>query len=524
MKLDRPIRNLLLILGDQLNEDSSLFHDYDPEQDLLWMAENLEEATYVWSHKIRLVLFFSAMRHFRDLQQSKNRTILYHTIEDPSSRDQGNTFEELLNSDVSSLKPSRIRVVKPGDLRVEKMLCSVSDHHQIPLDILDDTHFYLRPADFTEYSRGKKNLVMEHFYRAQRKRFDILMDEEGQPEGGEWNYDKQNRERFGKDGPGSIPPAPECMPDSCTRDVIEVVEKHFPDHPGTTDSFDWPVTSADAKRALEDFIDNRLPFFGKFEDAMWQNEHLLYHSRLSALLNLKLLNPRTCVDAAVEAFHQEKVPLNSVEGFVRQILGWREFIRGIYFQEMPEYAEANALECEPLDVPTFFWDGETDMACVKDSMKSVLEQAWSHHIPRLMVLGQFAMLLGVHPYKFHEWHMAMYADAIDWVSLPNTLGMSQFGDGGVVGSKPYCASGNYIHKMSNYCKDCPYTYNKAHGENACPFTTLYWDFLDRHQEDFTSNPRMKFQMANLKRKNPEDLQKIKEQAASLRQQLDPKSD
>ncbi|MDF3129135.1 cryptochrome/photolyase family protein [Kiritimatiellaeota bacterium B1221] len=522
MQKNAPIRNLLIILGDQLNEDSRLFDNYDPDHDLLWMAETQEESTHVWCHKIRLVLFFSAMRHFRDAQTRQNRKIRYHELQADPVSDRGGNFNEILSADLQELKPQKIQVVLPGDFRVTEMLQSAANSAGIELEILPDRHFYVSPEEFSDYSRGRKNLVMEPFYRMQRKRFGILMDSGDQPEGGEWNYDAENRGKFGKQGPKDLPPPPQIRLDSRTKEVIALVEKRFAEHPGETDSFDWPVTREDAKACLHDFILHRLPLFGKYEDAMWKGGSPLYHSRLSALLNLKLLNPRECVDAAIAAYQNNRAPLNSVEGFVRQLLGWREFIRGIYFQEMPEYAEMNALACEKVNVPTFFWDGKTDMACVADTMHSVLKTAWSHHIPRLMVLGQFSLLLGVHPYHFHAWHMAMYADAIDWVSLPNTLGMSQYGDGGIVGSKPYCASGNYINKMSNYCSQCKYHYKAAHGENACPFTTLYWDFLDRHQQALSKNHRMGFQLNNLKRKSDADLKKIRKHADVLRQKCESK--
>lgn len=520
MTTPSPIRNLVLVLGDQLDHSSVLFDTFDPKQDLIWMAENNTEATHVWCHKIRLVLFFSAMRHFRDAQIDVGRKVRYHELNEDPKQDKGIDYKEFLQADLKELCPEKILVVSPGDMRVEHLLKEAAEEAGIELSILEDTHFYVTRSMFCDHTKGRKTLIMEHFYREQRKRFEILVDDKGKPEGGSWNYDDQNREKFGKQGPGDLPSPPDFKPNSVTSVVIKLVEKRFEDHPGKLDSFDWPVTREGALKALDDFIEHRLPKFGTYEDAMWQEEALLYHSRLSALMNLKLLNPRECVDAAVNAYHKGNAPLNSVEGFVRQILGWREFIRAIYFQEMPSYADRNALQCADRDVPTFFWDGETDMACVKDCMNSVITTAWNHHIPRLMVLGQFSLLLGVHPYKFHEWHMAMYADAIDWVSLPNTLGMSQFGDGGIVGTKPYCASGNYINKMSNYCKGCRYNFKEAHGENACPFTTLYWDFLNRHQQAFSKNRRMVFQMKNLERKPDEELKKIRIQADGLREKID----
>ncbi len=267
-----------------------------------------------------------------------------------------------------------------------------------------------------------------------------------------------------------------------------MVSQRFADHPGKVERFDLPVTRAQAIQSLKDFVSHRLPHFGDFQDAMWHGTSFLYHSRLSHAINLHLLSPREVVEAAIEAFDQGQVELSCVEGFVRQILGWREYVRGVYWREMPSYAERNSLGCSvEQQVPTFFWDGETEMACVRDSMRLLIDTAYAHHIQRLMVLGLYSQLLGVHPRAFHEWHMAMYADAVDWVSLPNALGMSQFGDGGLMATKPYCASGNYIDGMSNYCKGCRYKPKQATGDDACPFTTLYWDFLDRHQQQLRSN-------------------------------------
>jgi deoxyribodipyrimidine photolyase-related protein len=293
------------------------------------------------------------------------------------------------------------------------------------------------------------------------------------------------------------------------------VQERWPDHPGTLEGFAEAVTPEQAREALADFIRERLPSFGDHQDALWEGEPFLYHSRLSAALNLKLLDPRDCIEAAEDAWRAGEAPLNAVEGFVRQILGWREYVRGIYWHFMPDYASRNALECDDVDVPGFYWTGETRMACVADALRNVLEHGYAHHIQRLMVLGLFAQLLGVHPYRFHEWHMALYLDAVDWVSLPNTLGMSQYGDGGLVGTKPYCASGRYIQRMGNHCGGCRYDPGTAVGEEACPFTTLYWDFLARHRERLDGNRRMKFQLANLDRKDPDELSRIQERARTL---------
>jgi deoxyribodipyrimidine photolyase-related protein len=318
-----------------------------------------------------------------------------------------------------------------------------------------------------------------------------------------------------------VPTGPlEVKPDAISREVIDLVEEKFAGHPGRTDDFALPVTRRQALRFLRHFVEHLLPEFGRYEDAMWHEQPFLHHSRLSVLLNLKLLNPRECVDAAIAALQDGSAPLNSVEGFVRQILGWREFVRGVYWLHMPEYVDRNFFQLAR-ELPSFFWDGKTEMRCVADSMSMVLRFAYAHHIHRLMVLGNFSLLWGADPRLFHNWHMAMYADAVDWVSLPNTLGMSQYGDGGVVGTKPYISSGNYINKMSNYCGGCKFNFRKRTGDDACPFTTLYWEFLDRNHAALKGNPRMKFPVKNLEklRKDaPEELAAIRQKADQLREQ------
>jgi deoxyribodipyrimidine photolyase-related protein len=517
--MNASCRNLVLILGDQLDADSAVFETFDPDQDRLWMAENAEEASYVWSHKIRLAFFFSCMRHFRDEQRNLGRTVEYHELTADGRQDSGRGFSDILKSSVRDLRPEKLIWVLPGDHRVATTLEKTANEMELPYEVLPDHHFYTTPEEFEGYARGRKNLVMEYFYRGLRKRFDVLVDKDGKPEGGDWNYDSENRETFGRQGPEDLPPPPGIEPDELTKGVIDMVEKRFADHPGNVEGFDYPVTREQAASELRNFIRHRLPNFGTYEDAMWRGESSLYHSRLSAVMNNKLLPARECVAQAVKAYENGEAPLNSVEGYVRQILGWREFIRGIYWHEMPGYAERNALHTGDTDVPKFFWDGDTDMACVSDCMASVLNHAWAHHIPRLMVLGQFSLLLGVHPYRFHEWHMAMYVDAIDWVSLPNTLGMSQYGDGGIVGTKPYCASGNYIRKMGNHCTSCKYNPAHATGEDACPFTTLYWDFLDRHRKSFDGNRRMTFQMKNLERKDEDTMKEIRCKARTIKSTL-----
>ncbi len=510
------MRNLILVLGDQLDHSSAAFDGFDTQNDVVWMAEVEDESTHVWCHKLRIAFFLSAMRHFRNELIESDRPIEYHELSTDPANDRGKSFVEILRLDIKRLKPERLLVVEPGDWRVRQQLQTVADACSIPLEIRVDRHFYCSVEEFAEYAEGRKSLLLEFFYRDMRKKHNVLMDNR-QPEGGQWNFDHDNRESFDKSGPGQLPQRETFHPDGTTREVIRMVQDRFPGHPGSLDHFVLPVTRQQATIFLKNFIDNILPQFGLWEDAMWTDEAFLYHSRLSAPLNLRLLNPRECVDAAVEACRSGKAPLNSVEGFVRQILGWREFIRGVYWLRMPEYSDMNHFDHQ-LSLPSFFWDGETEMNCVRQSMQHVLQHGYSHHIHRLMVLGNFAQLWGVHPRLFHEWHMAMYLDAIDWVSLPNTLGMSQYGDGGIVGTKPYCSSGNYINKMSNFCSDCRFDYKKRVGDDACPFTTLYWEFMDRHYDLLKENPRMKFPVSNVSRMRnvPGELAEIRNRAEELR--------
>ena len=516
------VRNLILVLGDQLDTQSAAFDGFDKSKDLVWMAEVAEENTHVWCHKLRIAYFLAAMRHFRKHLVLRNIEVRYHELTAEPADDRGSSFSEVLELDVKELAPARLVVVEPGDWRVRETLKAAADSLGIELEIRPDSHFFCSVDEFQGWADGKKSLVMEFFYRWMRKKHDVLMEPDGKPVGGQWNLDHDNRESFGKSGPSESHAPKTFKSDEMTQDVINLVEQRFADHPGSLENFLLPVTRRQSLSMLRHFIEYTLPNFGRFEDAMWTDEAFLYHSRLSAPLNLKLLDPRECVTAAVIAYRNGAASLNSVEGFVRQILGWREFVRGIYWREMPDYADLNFLEHSG-DVPSFFWDGDTDMECVRQSMQHVINHGYSHHIHRLMVLGNLAQLLGVHPVKFHEWHMAMYVEAVDWVSLPNTLGMSQFGDGGIVGTKPYCSTGNYINKMSPFCKNCRFDYRKRTGDDACPFTTLYWDFLDRQYDQLKDNQRMTFAMKNLEKRRADsaEIDGIRERANEIQDKFTP---
>jgi deoxyribodipyrimidine photolyase-related protein len=504
-------RHLIIILGDQLNLDALALEGFDPRQDSLFMAEVPEESTKVWSSKARIAVFLSAMRHFRATVDARAWPIWYHTLDEAPIYE---TLADALNASIDALQPQNLRVTAPGEFQILQTLRQTARDHHLTLEVLDDRHFLTTVRDFAHFAEGRKELRMEFWYRALRKRFDILM-EAGEPVGGQWNFDSANRKSFGKSGPGGQPPPRGFPPDFITQGVIQTIERHFPDHPGDLQGFDWPVTAEDAEQALEDFLTHRLPAFGPYEDAMWTEEPWLFHSRLSMALNLKLLDPRRIIREVEGRYRSGQVPLESAEGYIRQIIGWREYVRGLYWTRMPEYLTLNALGAEE-DLPAFFWTGETDLACLRHCLSQSLSLGYAHHIQRLMVIGLYTLLFGVRPQAVHEWFLAIYVDAVEWVELPNTLGMSQYGDGGLLGSKPYVASGKYIERMSNYCQGCSFDPGERLGSKACPYTTLYWDFLLRHEQRLEAHPRMSLQLRNLTRLSEAEKMGIRRQAEAHR--------
>ncbi len=401
-----------------------------------------------------------------------------------------------------------------GGWRVLQCIKAEAEVNGLPLDIREDRHFFSSIREFAAHAKGRKSLRMEYFYREQRRRHHVLMQSD-EPVGGQWNFDAANRDAFSAAGPGMVPPRTIFEPDAVTLEVIALVDNRFARHPGRLDGFAWPVTREQALQSLQAFIRERLPLFGRYQDAMWPGNPWLYHSHLSAALNLKLLNPRELVAAAEAAHREGHAPLASVEGFIRQIIGWREYVRGVYWTQMPEYLERNALAAQE-NLPAWYWTGGTDMACLRDALAQTLAHGYANHIQRLMVTGLYALMLGVQPKQVHAWYLAVYVDAVEWVVLPNTLGMSQYADGGVMGSKSYIATGKYIQRMSPHCKGCRYDPAQRSGESACPFTTLYWDFLMRHQASLTKNPRMALQVKNVARLTDLQKQAVNERAAAIR--------
>jgi deoxyribodipyrimidine photolyase-related protein len=508
------LRTLVLVLGDQLDLEASAFDGFDPQTDAVWMAEVADESTHVWSSQPRTALFLAAMRHFALALQAAGRPLQYTRLDMPGNR---GSLAAQLQADIDRLRPARLVMTAPGDWRVLQALQAVAQASGLPLEVREDRHFFVSVREFAAHARGRKSLRLEYFYREQRQRHQVLMDTDrpGSPLGGQWNFDADNREAFGSAGPGAVPPRSRFEPDELTREVITLVAQRFAQHPGCLDSFAWPVTRAQALQALQAFVQQRLPLFGRYQDAMWPGDPWLYHAHLSAALNLKLLNPREVVSAAVAAYHAGQAPLAAVEGFVRQILGWREYVRGIYWTQMPGYLERNTLAAEE-DLPPWYWTGATDMACLRDALAQTLTHGYANHIQRLMVTGLYALMLGVNPKQVHAWYLAVYVDAVEWVELPNTLGMSQYADGGLMGSKPYVATGKYIDRMSPHCQGCRYDPAQRSGERACPFTTLYWDFLMRHEATLAKNPRMALQVKNLARLDETQRQQVADRAAAIR--------
>ena len=507
---DRLLRHLVLTLGDQLDPASAALDGFDPAQDRLWMAEVAEEATQVWSHKARIALFLAAMRHFAEDIRARGWPLEYLRLGEHPHR----SLAAALGHSLAQARPQQVVMVRAGDWRVQQAIETAVRAAGVALEVRPDRHFLAPPGAFAAWAHGRRELRLEYWYRVLRRQTGLLMEGD-QPAGGRWNFDAENRKAFAPAGPGKVPRPQGFPPDSVTAEVLRLVERQFPHHPGRLDRFDWPVTPAQAQAALDDFIAHRLPRFGDYQDAMWNGEPWLYHSRLSAALNLKLIDPMRVCRAAEVAWRSGHAPLAAVEGFIRQILGWREYVHGLYWLWMPDWLGWNALDAHA-DLPDFYWTGDTDMACLRAVIRQTLEHAYAHHIQRLMVTGLYALLLGVEPRQVHAWYLAVYADAVEWVELPNVLGMSQHADGGRMASKPYIASGKYIQRMSNYCAGCRYRPDQAVGPTACPFTTLYWAFLDRHAERYRRHPRLGQQVRNLERMSAEELKEIRHQADQMR--------
>jgi deoxyribodipyrimidine photolyase-related protein len=498
--------NLILILGDQLSHRLSALEGADKDNDLVVMAEVHSEASYTNHHKKKLVFIFSAMRHFADALEEDGWRVHYQRYH-PDNPAQ--SIEQVIAELAREYQPERVITTECGEWRLHEQISRSHKTLGIPVEIRPDTRFVCNIDEFDRWAEGRKQLRMEFFYREMRKKTGLLMTSEGQPEGGKWNFDTDNRKKWAGKPPAPAPFREE--PDAITTEVIELVNEYFSEHFGTTEGFHYAVTAEQALVALAHFIDFALPCFGDYQDAMSDNEDWLFHSILSPYLNTGLLDPMEVCEEAVRAWHAGRAPLNAVEGFVRQIIGWREFVRGIYWLLMPGYARENRLG-NSRELPWFYWTGDTKMRCMHKAIDATARNAYAHHIQRLMITGNFALLAGVKPEAICDWYLAVYIDAFDWVELPNTLGMVMHADGGYLGSKPYAASGKYIQRMSDHCQNCHYRVQDATGDRACPFNSLYWHFIDRHREDFANNPRMTMMYRNWDKQKPERREALRARA------------
>lgn len=477
------MKNLIVIFGDQLSLNVSSLNLCNKENDIILMCEVAHEATFVKHHKKKIAFLFSAMRHFALELINQGYRVDYIKLNDDNNT---HSFEGEVKRAINRYDINKIIVTEPSEYRVLENVKSWGTALNIPIDILEDNRFLCTHSEFAHWASKHKQLRMEFFYREMRKKYHILMDYD-KPEGGEWNYDSENRK------PPSdnlkIPKPYVAENDAITLEVIDLVAQKFSTHFGSLDNFYFAVTRTQALYILEKFIDERLMSFGDYQDAMVQNEPWLYHSHISFYINCGLLNPLECIEAVQKAYYNKQAPLNATEGFIRQILGWREYIRGIYWLRMPDYAALNYFNADK-NLPEFYWNGNTKMNCLRQCVLETQQNAYAHHIQRLMVLGNFALLAGIDPKQVNEWFLIVYADAYEWVEMPNVTGMILYADGGYLASKPYAAGGSYINKMSNYCKNCSYKVTQKNGKSACPFNYLFWDFLIRNRSKLEKNPRI----------------------------------
>ncbi|AWL12853.1 (6-4) photolyase [Saliniradius amylolyticus] len=493
---------LLLLLGDQLDHHHPIFQSLDTVQDTIIMAELVSETHYVPHNKLKIALIFSAMRHFADELKQRGFKVSYYPYEDTEGWCAD--FKQLLEKQLSEKTYQSLHLIEAGEHRLQEQFLHWQQSWSIEVKIHPASHFFFSVRQMQDWFGGRKAPRMEHFYRWARQKTGLLM-QGGEPEGGQYNFDKHNREPWDAN---KTPPPPITFPiDSSTQNVLELVEERFADFPGQLKHFDFAVTTKQAEQALQDFIEHRLPEFGAYQDALSDKNSKLYHSLLSAYINLGQLNPMAVCQAAERAYYEGKAPLNAVEGFIRQILGWREYVRGIYWWQGKDYADRNALRATRA-LPDWFWSGNTQMRCLQKAIQSSLESAYAHHIQRLMVIGNFALLAGLDVKAVCQWYLAVYIDAFEWVELPNTLGMALYGDGGLLASKPYAASGRYIHKMGNHCQHCRYKPTRMTGPDACPYNALYWHFIHRHRERLEKNRRMGLMLSQWQKKSNEEQQAI----------------
>ena len=472
------------------------------------MIESIARSRQRRYHKRKLVLVFAAMRGFADDLRAAGWTVDYY--------EEWDAFESALAEHVARHRPARFAMMSQSEYGVDARLTAAVAHHDLPMEIAPHVNFISTSAEFNAlFTPQRTRVTMETFYRRMRVKTGLLMDGDT-PVGGAWTFDRENR-RPPKPGM-TFPPEPAVPKRPHVLAAIELVQRHFADHPGTIGDFDIPTTRADALAYADDFFTHRLAGFGAYEDAMLRGEARMYHSRLSAAINLGLLHPLELCERAELAYRLGAAPLASVEGFIRQLIGWREFVWQMYWRLMPGYRMRNELDAR-LPVPSFYRDGKTSMSCVGAALDATFELGWAHHIQRLMILGNFALLAGCDPQAMTDWFWEMYVDGYDWVMVPNVIGMTLYADGGILGTKPYAASANYINRMSDYCKGCAYDPKQTFGERACPFNALYWDFIDRNQSRFAGNVRMALPVRAWQGRDAAWQSEVRERAGTLLERL-----
>ncbi len=505
---------LRLVLGDQLSapERLSSLRDLDPMHDVVLMAEVMSELTYVRHHKQKIVHTLASMRRHAAALEAAGITVRYVRADDEGNA--GDLPGEVKRA-LDAQPFQRVVMTRSGEWRLERAFDALDAELELPFERREDDRFIASLGEFFDWSRDKSTLTLEFFYREMRRKTGLLM-KAGKPVGGRWNFDKENRKRL----PADLAPPPRmlCGDDQTVEELKRWVEARFPDNFGRLHDFTWATSPQEAEAIAAHFLTACLPTFGDYQDFMRRGDPWLWHARVSAALNIGFLDPLDLCRRAEAEWKAGRAPLNAVEGFIRQILGWREYVRGIYWLKMPEYGRRNALDAQA-KLPWFYWSGETDMACVRDVVETTRDHAYAHHIQRLMVTGNLAMLLGVHPDEVDDWYMVVYADAYEWVEMPNTRGMATFADGGIVGSKPYAASGAYIHRMSDYCEGCRYDVKARTTEGACPFNALYWDFMIRNEARLRDNRRIGYAYTTLERLGAEERSAIQARAAHLKRQF-----
>lgn len=507
------MKSLRLILGDQLNIQHPWFAELRPDVTYL-MMEVRSETDYVRHHIQKVCAFFLAMRKFAQLLRDKGHEVLYYTLDDPQNKA---TFTEKISQLIADQGFEHFAYQLPDEYRLDQLLSKFAEDLNIATEVVDTHHFFTGRGDLAQFFKGKKTFILESFYRDLRKKYGYLMEGE-EPATGRWNYDEENRKKF--KGKEAIPEPP--IPAHDTSEIVTLLATEGVETIGRIpqNELKWPVTRAESLDLLDFFCMTLLPNFGRYQDAMIREHAFLFHSRLSFAMNVKLIAPAEVVEAVEQQWKSdpETYGIAQVEGFIRQILGWREYMRGVYWARMPDYATLNYFQHEAT-LPEWFWSGETKMECLRQAIDQSLDHAYAHHIQRLMVTGNFALLLGVDPAEVDAWYLGIYIDALEWVEITNTRGMSQFADGGIVGTKPYVASANYMHKMSNYCSACHYDRKEKLGADACPFNSLYWDFYARHEDKLARNPRIGMAYRTWKRFDPELQAAIRKRAAEIKAQI-----